>query len=258
MPCDDALSAVRRGFQGRREVQGHVGSPAATSARSSEHKSKCPPEAPTSIPTHPLTDVSLRKHRVLSCTHEDRVSSADDYQQTMPARPERPRDSRNRSFSSSLPDLTTRASSPPLAEQRRQPPEARTRRIQHWPSHREACGIVSLRAHLTSTDSIDALVSVHHNELTIHIQSSRGGAFDEKMASIPVDRLIVTLHPRQFEILGLSCTTEDAGEIFCSCKDQTARNKWVYVLRRVAGVDVRPLQSLWSAGPRKPQRVPTL
>ena len=107
-----------------------------------------------------------------------------------------------------------------------------------WPSHQEARGIVSLRLTLTSAKSVSALVCVHHNTLTIHIQSLPGGAFDKKMASIPVGHLIVTLRPRQFELLALSCLLDDAGEIFCFCKDQTARNKWMYILRRVDGVTV--------------------
>ena len=79
---------------------------------------------------------------------------------------------------------------------------------------------MSLRAHPKSTKSVDALVSVHHNALTIHIQSSPGGAFDQKMAVIPVDLLIVTVRPGQFEMLCLSCSTDEASAgILCFCKD---------------------------------------
>jgi len=116
--------------------------------------------------------------------------------------------------------------------------------MQSWPPHRETHGLMSIRKELDSTKSVDALVSVHRNTLTIHIQSSPGGAFDMEMASIPMQHLVVTLQPGQFNLLVLSCLTDDEGEIFCCCKDQTARNKWVYVFRRVAGVKVRPLPRL--------------
>jgi len=108
-----------------------------------------------------------------------------------------------------------------------------------WPPHQEAWGIVSLRLGLTSDRSVDALVSVYRNTLTIHIQSLPGGAFDKRMASIPVEHLVVALRPCQFKLMALSCLTDDdVEEIFCFCKDQTARNKWVYVFRRINGVRV--------------------
>ena len=50
---------------------------------------------------------------------------------------------------------------------------------------------------LDSTKSVDALVSVNRNTLTIHIQSSPGGAFDMEIASIPMQHLVVTLQPGQ-------------------------------------------------------------
>jgi len=108
--------------------------------------------------------------------------------------------------------------------------------MRSWPAHQEARGMVLLRLALTGAKSVDALASVHRSALTIHIQSLPGGPFDKKMARIPVGHLVVTLHPGQYELLVFSCLFDDAGEIFCFCKDQAARNKWLYVLRRVEGV----------------------
>jgi len=66
--------------------------------------------------------------------------------------------------------------------------------MQSWPPHRETHGLMSM---LDSTKSVDALVSVNRNTLTIHIQSSPGGAFDMEIASIPMQHLVVTLQPGQ-------------------------------------------------------------
>ena len=213
------------------------GMPADQFRRAHSECQLVPPGSPQRAPASRKKEASLLKHSVLSCTPEDRSSLADeDHPPRVPSRPPR--------------SETFCAKNFPLPK------------IQSWPSHREARGFVSLRAHPTSADSIDALVSVHHNTLTIHIQSLPGGAFDKRMASIPVDSLIVTLHPGQFEMLSLSCTAEDSGnlggDILCYCKDQTARNKWVHVFRRVEGVVVRPLQNWRPTGPRMPQRTPTL
>jgi len=166
--------------------------------------------APGSLSTNSPADVALRNHCVLSCTNEEAV--ADDEH------------------------LPTRLAAPSHQLQA----AARDDCIHSWPPHREARGFVWLRLDPASASSVEALVSVHHNVLNIHIQSSPG-VFDKKLASIPVGHLVVTLRPGQFELLVLSCLTEDSEEIFCCCKDQIARNKWVYVLRRVAGVDFRPL-----------------
>mmetsp|Transcript_38264 Transcript_38264/g.61671 ORF Transcript_38264/g.61671 Transcript_38264/m.61671 type:complete len:349 (+) Transcript_38264:51-1097(+) len=169
--------------------------------------------APGSLSTNSPADVALRNHCVLSCTNEEAV--ADDEH------------------------LPTRLAAPSHQLQA----AARDDCIHSWPPHREARGFMSLRLDPASASSVEALVSVHHNVLNIHIQSSPG-VFDKKLASIPVGHLVVTLRPGQFELLVLSCLTEDSEEIFCCCKDQIARNKWVYVFRRVAGVKVRPLPRL--------------
>jgi len=125
----------------------------------------------------------------------------------------------------------------------RAPPQQHTQApldLKPWSPLRETRGFLTVRSSLTSVSSREALMSVHHNMLTIHIQSSPGGAFENKVASIPAAHLVVTLRPGQFETLILSCATEDAKEIVCCCTNQTARNKWLYVLRRVDGVTVRP------------------
>lgn len=105
-----------------------------------------------------------------------------------------------------------------------------------WPPCQEARGLVSLRVHPNrEIGSVEAMCRLKNKMLTIYTKSLPGSAFDTCSCSIPVHRLVLTLHPGQFTTLNLSCDTTDTG-IFCSCKDQTARNKWVYVLRRVEGV----------------------
>ena len=165
---------------------------------------------PGSLSTNSPADVALSNHCVLWCTNEEAVEDDE--------------------------HLPTRLDAPLHQLQ----PAAREDCIHSWPPHREARGFVSLRLDPASASRVEALVSVHHNVLTIHVQSSPG-TFDKKLASIPVEHLVVTLRPGQFDSFILSCLTAASGEIFCCCKDQTARNKWVYVLRRVAGVHVRPL-----------------
>jgi len=166
--------------------------------------------------TSPLAKAAPRNHSVISCTNEEEQAAVADDEEHVPTR---------------------LAAPPPQHDQATHDGKD----MQTWPPHREARGFMSLRLDPASSRSAEALVSVLHNALTIYIQSSPGGAFDTTMASIPVDHLVVTLRPGQFELLVLSCLTDDAGEIFCFCSDQTARNKWVYVFRRVAGVQVRPL-----------------
>jgi len=137
-------------------------------------------------------------------------------------------------------------------------------RPEFWDTNiREARGVVSLRARQTGGKSVDAMISLHRNMLTIHMQSLPGGAFDQRMVSIPVDRLIVTIRQLLFEMLFLSYSTEASGEILCICKDQTTRNKWLYIFRRVKGVKVHPLQPLIAtpcpaAGPCTLQRTHTM
>jgi len=160
-------------------------------------------------------EVALRKHSVSPCTHEDDLPAGD----------------------VRLPATSPSRRVPPLQHPQRHLDDC----VKPWPPLREARGAVTVRSSLTSTSSRAALMGMHHSTLTIHIQSSPGGAFDKKVASIPAAHLVVTLRPGQFETLILSCATEDAKNIFCCCADQTARNKWVYVLRRVGGVTVRPL-----------------
>mmetsp|Transcript_38265 Transcript_38265/g.61677 ORF Transcript_38265/g.61677 Transcript_38265/m.61677 type:complete len:355 (+) Transcript_38265:51-1115(+) len=169
--------------------------------------------------TSPQAEVALRNHSVMSCTDEEERAAADNDDEHLP----------------------TRLAAPP--PQHDQAALDDDEDMQTWPPHREARGFMSLRLDPASASSVEALVSVHHNVLNIHIQSSPG-VFDKKLASIPVGHLVVTLRPGQFELLVLSCLTEDSEEIFCCCKDQIARNKWVYVFRRVAGVKVRPLPRL--------------
>ena len=136
-------------------------------------------------------------------------------------------------------------------------------RPEFWDTNiREARGFLSLRTRQTGGKSVDAMISLHRNMLTIHMQSLPGGAFDQRRVSIPVDRLIVTIRQLEFEMLFLSCSTEASGEILCVCKDQTARNKWLYIFRRVKGVKVYPMQPLIAtpcpaAGPCTLQRTHT-
>jgi len=159
-------------------------------------------------------EVALRKHSVSPCAHDD-----------LPAGDVR------------LPATSPSRRVPPLQHPQRHLDDC----VEPWPPLREARGVVTVRSSLTSAGSRAAMMSMHRSTLTIHIQSSSGGAFDNKVASIPAAHLVVTLRPGQFETLILSCATEDAKKIICCCADQTARNKWVYVLRRVGGITVRPL-----------------
>jgi len=196
-----------------------VGSCTPVESAGANHRAAPAPKA-VSIACTPSTqglpaEVALRKHSVSPCAHED----------DLPAGHVR------------LPATSPSRRVPPLQHPQRHLDDC----VEPWPPLREAQGVVTVRSSLISASSRAALMSMHHSTLTIHIQSSPGGAFDNKVASIPAAHLVVTLRPGQFETLILSCATEDAKKIVCCCADQTARNKWVYVLQRVDGITVRPL-----------------
>ena len=109
--------------------------------------------------------------------------------------------------------------------------------------HRETRGRVSLRTHATSGNCEDALLSVRFGVLTIHLESaSRRGELTRKMVAVPVSDVLITLCPGHVDTLGLSLKSQSEsaweGIVLC-CKDQTARNKWIAVFRRVEGVALR-------------------
>ena len=107
-----------------------------------------------------------------------------------------------------------------------------------WPPHREARGFVTLRSNPTSHIDIPAFLSWQFNVLTVFFENGTGGTAQLKKTKIPTRQLVVTLFPGQVDMFSLSsgsCTSE----FCCVCKDQTHRNKWVAVLRRLEGTSFR-------------------
>ena len=197
-----------------------------------------PAQKDHALPSTPPTPTRLRKHSVVPGIEEDREDAE--------ARHEEAGSSNTRQRAATQ---QAAAQHEPLAVEQHEPAvrddhdgQGEGRLARPWPPYQEVRGVVSLSVKLSSANSRDALMSVHHNVLTVHI----GSDFDHLVSSIPLEHLVVTLLPGQFEMLILSCTTDRDGDagIICRCKDQTARNKWLYVLRRVLGVAVRPLRTL--------------
>jgi len=118
-------------------------------------------------------------------------------------------------------------------------------RLAPWPLNREARGLVSLQLGATSTGGReDALLVVRDGLLTLHlltIDLEERGEHTRKLVAMPVEQVLVTLWPGFFDRLGLSLKNNPDTDIVCCCKDQTTRNKWVAVLRRVNGVAFRSL-----------------
>lgn len=116
---------------------------------------------------------------------------------------------------------STNSSSPPLI-------------IRSWPLHREARGLLRLSASTRDESrSVMALCSIQHGTLTLSIQSSTGAGFDTVMAKISVDRLMVSVFHGRFNMLHVCCQGEECEDIYCFATDQTARNKWIAVFRRM-------------------------
>jgi len=116
-------------------------------------------------------------------------------------------------------------------------------RLRPWPLDREARGLVSLQLGATSTGGKeDALLVVRDGLLTLHLLTLNLEEHNEhtrRLVAIPVEQVLVTLWPGYVDTLGLSLKSQPDTDIVCCCKDQTARNKWVAVLRRVNGVAFR-------------------
>ena len=189
------------------------------------------------FPITPPTPTRLRKHSVVPGIEEDRADSEARHEAA--GSNTRQRAATQQAAAQHEP-LTVEQHEPAVRDDHDGQDEGRLARP--WPPHQKVWGVVSLSVKLLSASSRDARMSVHYNVLTVHI----GSDFDHLVSSIPLEHLVVTLLRGQFEMLILSCTTDRDGDagIICRCKDQTARNKWLYVLRRVLGVAVRPLRTL--------------
>ena len=118
-------------------------------------------------------------------------------------------------------------------------------RLTSWPAHRAAQGMVSVqkyarRSRTLSGGGKDAMLSLRDGMLTLHLESqTQRGEFTHEMAVVPVNELLVTLEHGRFNMLCLSLESEPEVTIMCFCKDQTVRNKWVAILRRIQGVTFR-------------------
>lgn len=105
-----------------------------------------------------------------------------------------------------------------------------------WPENREVRGFlrVSTRAR-EEGGSLEALCSISRGTLTLGVEPSKGAGtgFDTVMAQISVGKLSIKVFPGRFDMFRLGCQDEECGDIYCFATDQTARNKWIAVFRRM-------------------------
>jgi len=97
-------------------------------------------------------------------------------------------------------------------------------------------GLLELRLNRdTQDEGTPGLVIIECRVLTIRVEAHAGVGFGDSpdgkvSATIPVKELLVTLWRGQTDLLVLA---HNSTEVHCYAKDQTARNKWVAVLRRM-------------------------
>ena len=72
------------------------------------------------------------------------------------------------------------------------------------------------------------LFFIQHSKLTMTVTSSK-----ESVGEVEVNQLIVTVFPGCFDMFRLEVIGVDSGKINCFAADQTARNKWLAVFRRM-------------------------
>jgi len=105
-----------------------------------------------------------------------------------------------------------------------------------WPADLDVRGLLELRLNRdTQDEGTPGLVIIRRRVLTIRVEVHAGIGFEDLpdgkvAATIPVKELLVTLWRGQTDLLGLA---HNGTEVYCYAKDQTARNKWVAVLRRM-------------------------
>jgi hypothetical protein len=106
--------------------------------------------------------------------------------------------------------------------------------LESWPEHREARGILRLSASANGGGgSIGVLCSILRGTLTLIIEGAGSGP-DTVLAKLSVYKLIVSVLPGRFDMFRLICDTQGVcDDIYCFARDQTARNKWIAVFRRL-------------------------
>ena len=105
-----------------------------------------------------------------------------------------------------------------------------------WPTTREARGFLRVSASADERGlSMTTLCSIHLGTLTLRADLSPGGGtgFGTIVAKADVDELIVCLFPGRFDMFRICRQGEEREEIYCFARDQTARNKWIAVFRRL-------------------------
>lgn len=117
-------------------------------------------------------------------------------------------------------------------------PNRTTMPVKSCPPHCALGHVVLLASQ--SDSSMDALLSLEHEVLTVFrvVESSTGAGVAIKEAEIPTHKLVITLYPGRFDMFSFSISAF-AIDIICSCKDQSARNKWIAIFRRQEGVVIR-------------------
>ena len=112
--------------------------------------------------------------------------------------------------------------------------------IDPWPAHKEVRGVLSLRLRPDQTEGLAALCSIKHDLFTICVESRKGSGFGHcnhleglELAKIEITKLVLILRPEQKDGFSVGYEGHQEVEIFCQARDNTARNKWVSVFRRL-------------------------
>jgi hypothetical protein len=115
-----------------------------------------------------------------------------------------------------------------------------------WPEHREARGFLSL-SHIAIEErgSRTALFSIHRRTLTVSMEARTGAreGVDMIVAQASVDQLVITVFQGRFDMFRLCLKGEESENIYCFATDQTARNKWIAIFRRMSIT----IQAQWPA-----------
>ena len=104
-----------------------------------------------------------------------------------------------------------------------------------WPAERIATGVLTIRPKPSLRGGLAMVIHVQHGVLTLRPKNSSEGF---GAVQVSTDALLIKVAPWHFDMFSLSCKIEEPSmsplhEVFCYAADQTARNKWLAVFRRM-------------------------
>ena len=112
-----------------------------------------------------------------------------------------------------------------------------------WPPGRIAQGVLTIRPTPSLKGGMAMRMTIQHQVLTLRPESPNKLHGGVETVYVSTDKLLIKVAPWHFDMFTLSCKVDELSEapfheVFCYAADQTARNKWLAVFRRM-GVTVR-------------------